>query len=86
MMVLTRVVFGDEGRFPFNPKFQKFRLVHQMEWTISLWSDWNIRDQLLRWSTLTGLVISVDWTEMSRSIRQTCCPQCHSFVSSLQEQ
>ena len=52
------------GRFPFNPKFQKFQLVHQMEWTISVWSNWNIRDQLWRWSTLTGLVISVgrsDW-------------------------
>ena len=46
MMVLTRVDFGDEGRFPFNPKFQKFRLVHHMERTISVWSDRNIRDQL----------------------------------------
>ena len=38
---------------------RKFRLVHQMERTISVWSDRNIRDQLWRWSTLTGLVISV---------------------------
>ena len=26
------------GRFPFNPKFWKFRLVHQMKRTISVWS------------------------------------------------
>ena len=36
------------GRFPFNPKFRKFKLVHQMERTISVWSDRNIRDQLWR--------------------------------------
>ena len=48
MMVLTRVVFGDEGRFPFNPKFQKFRLVRHIERTISVWSDRNIPDQLER--------------------------------------
>ena len=53
------------GRFPFNPKFRKFRLVHQIERTISVWSDRNIRDQPWRWSTLTGLVISVGRTEMS---------------------
>ena len=50
---------GLKGRFPFNPKFRKFRLAHQMERTISVWSDRNIRDQLWKWSTLTGLVISV---------------------------
>ena len=36
-------------RFPFNPKFRKFRLVRLMERTISVWSDWNIRDELSRW-------------------------------------
>ena len=36
------------GRFPFNPKFRKVKLVHQMEQTISVWSDRNIRDQLWR--------------------------------------
>ena len=76
---------GGRGSFPFNPKFQKFRLVHQMEWTISVWSDWNIRDQLWRWSTLTGPVISVSWAKMFHSIWQNCCPQYHSFVFSLQE-
>ena len=34
------------GHFPFNPKFWKFLLVHKMEWTISVWSDRNIQDQL----------------------------------------
>ena len=52
------------GRFPFNPEFRKFRLVHLMERTISVWSDRNIRDQLWRWSTLTGPVISVGRTEI----------------------
>ena len=61
-MVLTRVVFGDEGRFPFNPKFQKFQLVRHMERTISVWSDRNIPDQLERWSILTFQVISVGRT------------------------
>ena len=36
----------DRGRFPFNPKVLKFRLVHQKERTISVWSARNIRDQL----------------------------------------
>ena len=35
------------GLFPFIPKFRKFRLVHQMKRTISVWSDRNIRE----WST-----------------------------------
>ena len=26
-----------QGPFPFNPKFRKFLLVHQIEWTISVW-------------------------------------------------
>ena len=73
------------GRFPFNPNFWKFRLVHQMERTISVWSGRNIRDQLWRWSTLTGLGFSVGRTEMSLFIWQNCCPQYRSFVSCLQE-
>ena len=32
-------VCTDQGRFPFNLKFRKIWLVHQMEWTISVWSD-----------------------------------------------
>ena len=63
------------GRFPFKSKFRTFRLVHQMERTISVWSDRNFRDQLWRWSTLTGLVISVGQTEMSLSVWQNFCPQ-----------
>ena len=39
-----------------------------------------IRDQLWSWSSLTGPVISVGRTEMSRSIWQNCCPQYRSFV------
>ena len=37
---------GHHGRFPFNPKVRKFRFVHQMERTILVWSDRNIRDHL----------------------------------------
>ena len=43
-------------------------LFTQMERTISVCSDRNIRDQLSRWSTLTGLVISVGRIEMCVSI------------------
>ena len=50
-----------------------------------IWSDRNIRDQLWRWSTLTGPVISVGRTEMSLSIWQNCCSQYLFFVSFLQE-
>ena len=56
------------GTFHSTQNSRKFRLVNQMERTISVWSDRNIRDQLWRWSTLTGPVISVGRTEMSRSI------------------
>ena len=63
------------GRFPFNLKFRKIRLVHQMEPSISVWCDRNIRDQLWRWSTLTVLVISVVRAEMSFSIWQNRCSQ-----------
>ena len=41
------------------PSRNQFGTVHQMERTISVWSDRNIRDQLWRWSTLTNLVILV---------------------------
>ena len=51
-------------RFPFNPKFREFWLVHQMERTTTVWSHRNIRNQLWRWSTLTDLVILVGRTEM----------------------
>ena len=75
-----------QGRFPFNSKFRKFWLVHQIERTYSFWSDRNVRNQLWRWSTLTGLVISIGRTEMSLSVWQNCCPKYRSFVSCLQEQ
>ena len=71
--------FGNSGHFPFNPKVRNFRLVRQMERSISVWSDQNIQDQLRKWSTLTGLVFSVGRTEMSLSIWQNCFPQCRSF-------
>ena len=74
------------GRFPFTPKFWKFWLVHQRDRTISVWSDRDTRDQLWRWSTLTGLVISVGRTRMSLSICQNCCPQYCTFVSCLHQQ
>ena len=47
------------GHFPFNPKLQKFQLLHQMERTISVWSNRNIWDQLWRWSTLT---VPLSWS------------------------
>ena len=55
-----------KGRFPFSPKFRKFRL--EMERTSSVRSVWNIWEHLWRWSTLTGPVISVGPTELSLSI------------------
>ena len=42
---------------------QNSGLVYQMEQTISVCSNQNIRDQLWRLSTLTGQVISVDQTD-----------------------
>ena len=86
MIKRLTTLFKHVGRFPFNPKFRKFRLVHQMERTISVYSDRNIRYQLWMWFTLTGPLISVGRTEMSLSIWQNCCPQYRSFVSCLQEQ
>ena len=42
-------------RIPFNAIFRTFRWY--IKWNgIYIWSDRNIRDQLWRWSTLTGLV------------------------------
>ena len=42
-------------RIPFNATFRTFRWY--IKWNgIYIWSDRNIRDQLWRWSTLTGLV------------------------------
>ena len=38
-MMMHCTVCTDQGRFPFNLKFRKIWLVHQMEWTISVWSD-----------------------------------------------
>ena len=46
-----------------------------IEWTISIWSDQNIREQLWRWSSLTGLVINVP------SHWENCHPQYRSFES-----
>ena len=44
-----------QGTFHSTQNCRKFRLVHQMERTISVLSYRNIRDQLWRSSTLTGL-------------------------------
>ena len=57
-----------------------------MERTILVRSDRNIWEHLWRWSTLTGLVISVGQTNMSLCTWQNCCPQYRYFVSYLQEQ
>ena len=50
------------------------------------WSDLNIRDELWRWSTLTGLIISARRTLLTLSIWHNCRPMYRSFVSCLQEQ
>ena len=57
---LVRPEFSGPWALSIQPKSPEFRLVHQMERTISVWSDRNIWDQLWRWSTVIGLVISVD--------------------------
>ena len=49
---------GLGGAFHSSQKFRKFRLVHQTERTVSVWSDRNIRDQFRRWFTVTGLACS----------------------------
>jgi len=60
----------------------------QNSWNFGWYIKWNglfrDMDQLWRWSTLTGPVISVGRTEMSLSIWQNCCPMHRSFVSCLQ--
>ena len=43
-------------------------------YTSKVWSDPNIRDQLRRWSTLIGLVISIRRTEVSLSIGKIVVP------------
>lgn len=48
-------------------------------YTSKVWSEPNIRDQLRRWSTLIGLVISIRETEVSLSIWQNCCPNTPLF-------
>ena len=75
------------GPLSVQPKISEIFLRNQqMERTISVRSDRNIWEHLWRWSTLTGLVISVGQTNMSLCTWQNCCPQYRSFVSYLQEQ
>ena len=45
---------GDKGYFPLCQRFRKFQLEVQLERSVSVPSNWNIRDHLWRWSTLTG--------------------------------
>ena len=52
-----------------------------MKRTISVWSDRNIRDQLWRWSPLTGSVSSVCRTEMSLSINKIVVPRTTPLYS-----
>ena len=60
-------------RFPFSPKFRKFRL--EIKWNgPSVRSDRNTWDNLWRWSTLTGPVIFVGRTKMSLIIWKHCWP------------
>ena len=55
---------------PFNPKFRRFRFVYF--WFCPTYR--NIRDQLWGWSTLTSVVISVVWNEMSLSFDKLLSP------------
>ena len=64
-----------QGLFPFNPKFRKFRLLHQMEGFILIWSDQNFWNQLWRWSTLTGLVI-LAWPKCPFPFDKIVVPSC----------
>ena len=76
----------DQGRFPFNTKFRKFRMLHQMERTnFGLVRPEYSGPALMVVSTLTGLVISDSQTEMSLSIWRNSCPQYRSFISLFQE-
>ena len=45
-MGMCAVVHCKIERFPFNPKFRTFPLLHQLERTISVCSHPNIREQL----------------------------------------
>ena len=78
--------YGTQRAFSIQPKISEISVVDHMERTISIWSDRNVRDQLWRWSFLTGSVILVGRTEMSHFIGQNLCPQYRSVVSCLQEQ
>ena len=76
----------DQGLFPFNTKFRKFRMLHQMERTnFGLVRPEYSGPALMVVSTLTGLVISDSQTEMSLSIWRNSCPQYRSFISLFQE-
>ena len=75
-----------KGAFHSTQNSGNFGWYIKRERTYSFWSDRNVRNQLWRWSTLTGLVISIGRTEMSLSVWQNCCPKYRSFVSCLQEQ
>ena len=52
LSAVTQVLQGYDvdlvGWFSFNPKSRRIRLIHQMERSISVWSDRNTRDQLWR--------------------------------------
>ena len=63
----------DQGLFPFNTKFRKFRMLHQMERT----NFGLVRPEYS--------VISDSQTEMSLSIWRNSCPQYRSFISLFQE-
>ena len=76
----------DQGLFPFNTKFRKFRMLHQMERTnFGLVRPEYSGPALMVVSTLTGLVISDSQTEMSLSIWRNSCPKYRSFISLFQE-
>ena len=60
-------------RFPFSPKYCKFRL--EIKWNGSIHFGSGL--------PLTGPLISVSWTKRSLSIWQNYSPQCHFFASFL---
>ena len=72
-----------QGTFHSTQNCRNFGWYIKMEQIISVLSYRNIRDQLWRWSILTGLVISDQNIPFPLT---NCCAHYRSFVSWLQEQ
>ena len=78
--VRIAVIRGKMLRFPFSPKFRKFRL--EIKWN----GPFRLVPTRMFGITFEGSLISVSRTEMSLSIWRNWCVQYRSFASCLQEQ